>query len=55
MWADRSAVTGAMVNSAYVHSSSITFRDITEDNHGAVCLAGFDLCTGQGSRTGATP
>jgi hypothetical protein len=43
-----------MVNSAYVHSSSITFRDITEGNHDADCLVDFDLWTGRGSRTGAT-
>lgn len=33
----------------------ITYRDITSGNNGAACLVGFDLCSGQGSWTGATP
>ncbi len=33
----------------------ITFRDITSGNNGAACLVGFDLCSGRGSWTGATP
>ena len=33
----------------------ITFRDITSGNNGASCLVGFDLCSGRGSWTGATP
>jgi subtilase family serine protease len=55
MWAARSAVAGVVVNSAYVYGSAITFRDITSGNNGAACLAGFDLCSGRGSWTGATP
>ncbi len=47
--AGRAAVSGAVVNSAYVYGSSITFRDITSGNNGAPCLSGFDLCTGRGS------
>jgi hypothetical protein len=56
MWAARSAVTGADVNSAYVYGvDNITFRDITSGNNGASCLSGFDLCSGRGSWIGATP
>jgi subtilase family serine protease len=55
MWAARSAVAGVVVNSAYVYGNSITYRDITSGNNGAPCLVGFDLCTGRGSWTGATP
>jgi subtilase family serine protease len=55
MWAARSAVGGAVVNSAYVYGSAITYRDITNGNNGAACLVGFDLCSGRGSWTGATP
>jgi subtilase family serine protease len=53
MWAARSAVAGAVVNSAYVYgNNNITFRDITSGNNGASCLVGFDLCSGRGSWTG---
>lgn len=55
MWAARSAIAGVVVNSAYVYSANITFRDITSGNNGAPCLVGFDLCSGRGSWTGATP
>jgi subtilase family serine protease len=55
MWAGRAAVAGALVNAAYVYGSSISFRDITSGNNGAACVVGFDLCTGRGSWTGATP
>jgi len=55
MWAARSADAGAVVNSAYVYGSAITYRDITSGNNGASCLVGFDLCSGRGSWTGATP
>jgi len=55
MVAGRAAVAGAVVNSAYVYGNNITFRDITVGNNGAPCLVGFDLCTGRGSWTGATP
>jgi subtilase family serine protease len=55
MWAARSAVAGAVVNSAYVYGNSITYRDITSGNNGASCLVGYDLCTGRGSWTGLTP
>jgi subtilase family serine protease len=55
MWAARSAVAGAVVNAAYVYGSAITYRDITSGNNGASCLVGFDLCSGRGSWTGATP
>ncbi len=55
MWAARSADASSVVNSAYVYGSNITFRDITVGNNGAPCLTGYDLCTGRGSWTGATP
>jgi len=55
MWAARAAVAGAVVNSAYVYGSSISYRDITLGNNGAPCLVGYDLCTGRGSWTGSTP
>ncbi len=55
MWAARSADAGVVVDSAYVYGSSITFRDITSGNNGAPCLVGYDLCSGRGSWTGATP
>ena len=55
MWAARSADAGAVVNSAYVYGSSISYRDITAGNNGAPCLTGFDLCSGRGSWIGATP
>ncbi len=55
MWAARSAVSGALVDAAYVYGNNIIFRDITVGNNGAPCLVGFDLCSGRGSWTGATP
>lgn len=55
MWAARSADSGALVNAAYVYGNNITFRDITVGNNGAACLVGYDLCSGRGSWTGATP
>lgn len=55
MWAARSAVSGAVVNSGYVYGSSISYRDITTGNNGAPCLVGYDLCAGRGSWVGATP
>ena len=55
MWAARSAVAGAVANSAYIYGNSITYRDITDGNNGAPCLVGYDLCSGRGSWTGTTP
>jgi subtilase family serine protease len=52
MWAGRSAVAGAVVNSGYVYGNSISYRDITIGNNGASCLVGYDLCSGRGSWTG---
>jgi subtilase family serine protease len=52
MWAGRSAVAGAVVNSAYVYGNSITYRDITSGNNGANALVGYDLVTGRGSWLG---
>ena len=48
MIAAHSAVTGAVVNSAYIYGN-LNIRDITSGNNGAACAAGFDLCTGRGS------
>jgi len=55
MWAARSAAAGAVVNSAYVYGTSITYRDITSGSNGAPCLIGYDLCSGRGSWIGPTP
>lgn len=55
MWAARSADSGAQVNSAYVYANNITYRDITAGGNTAGCLLGYDLCSGRGSWTGATP
>jgi subtilase family serine protease len=55
MWAARSADAGVVVDAAYVYGSSVTFRDITAGNNGAPCQSGYDLVTGRGSWTGATP
>jgi subtilase family serine protease len=52
MWAGRSAVAGAVVNSTYVYGTSITYRDITQGNNGANALPGYDLVTGRGSWVG---
>lgn len=52
MWAARSADAAAVVNSAYVYGTSITYRDITSGNNGAPCLVGYDLCTGRGGWVG---
>ncbi|MGE5251395.1 MAG: hypothetical protein ACM3QS_14420 [Bacteroidota bacterium] len=55
MWAARSAVSGQIVNAAYVYGSSITYRDITAGGNQAGCLVGYDMCSGRGSWIGATP
>ncbi|HEX8939776.1 MAG TPA: S53 family peptidase [Candidatus Limnocylindrales bacterium] len=55
MWAARSADDGVVVNASYVYGGSITYRDITSGNNGEPCLVGYDLVTGRGSWTGATP
>ena len=55
MLAARSADAGVVTNASYIYANAITFRDITSGNNGAACLTGFDLCSGRGSWTGATP
>jgi len=57
MWAARAAVSGLVIdaNVLYSASSPIAFRDITAGSNGLPALAGFDLVTGLGSWTGATP
>jgi subtilase family serine protease len=52
MIAARSAVAAAVVNSAYIYGSSITYRDITSGNNGLSCRVGYDLVTGRGSWLG---
>ncbi len=52
MWAGRSAVAGAIVDSTYVYGNSINYRDITIGNNGANALPGYDLVTGRGSWAG---
>ncbi len=51
MIAARAAITGSVVDSAFVYGNSISFRDITSGDNGAPCLVGYDLCTGRGSWT----
>ena len=55
MWAGRAADSGSLVNASSVYGSNIAFRDITSGNNGSACLLGYDLCSGRGSWTGATP
>jgi subtilase family serine protease len=55
VWAARAAITNLVVNSLYVYGPAITYRDITIGNNGAPCLVGYDLCSGRGTWTGATP
>lgn len=55
MWAARSAGSGAQVNSAYVYANNISYRDITAGGNTGGCFIGYDLCSGRGSWTGATP
>ena len=55
MWAGRAAVYGGLVDAGFVYGNGISYRDITSGNNGAACLTGFDLCSGRGSWTGATP
>jgi len=50
MMAARSAVRGAVVNSAFVYGGeNIMFRDITNGDNGFSAGAGFDLVTGLGT------
>jgi hypothetical protein len=55
MRAARSVGTGDVVDTGCVYASNITFSNITSSNNGPACLVGFDLCSGRGSWTGATP
>jgi subtilase family serine protease len=48
MIAARSAITGALVNQAFIYGNSIGFRDITVGSN-FPCLVGYDLCSGRGS------
>jgi subtilase family serine protease len=57
MWAARAAVSGLVIDATllYAAPSPIAFRDVTVGDNGQPALAGFDLVTGLGSWTGATP
>jgi subtilase family serine protease len=55
MWAARAADAGTVIDAGSVYGASITYRDITLGGNTAGCLSGYDLCTGRGSWTGATP
>jgi subtilase family serine protease len=57
MWAARAAVSGLVLDADVLYGtpSPITFRDITVGDNGQPALPGFDLVTGLGSWTGATP
>jgi subtilase family serine protease len=57
MWAARAAVSGLVITPKMLYSPAppITFRDITAGNNGEPALPGYDLVTGLGSWTGATP
>ena len=46
------ATTGQVATAATVYGPQLAFRDITDGNNGAACLAGFDLCSGRGSWLG---
>jgi hypothetical protein len=57
MWAGRAAASGLVVNAGLLYStpSVIPFRDITAGDNGLPAQSGFDMVTGLGSWTGATP
>jgi subtilase family serine protease len=55
MVAARAADAGILVDALTVYGPALSFRDVTSGNNGSPCLVGFDLCTGRGSWTGATP
>ena len=57
MWAARAADSGLVITPKLIYgpASPIVFRDITVGNNGEPTLPGYDLVTGLGSWTGATP
>lgn len=57
MWAGRAAASGLVVDADLLYStpSVIPFRDITTGHNGLPALPGYDMVTGLGSWTGATP
>jgi subtilase family serine protease len=57
IWAARAAISGLAVDAGLLYSASspIALRDITAGSNGLPALPGFDLVTGLGSWTGATP
>jgi subtilase family serine protease len=57
MWAGRAAASGLVVDADLLYSTPpvIPFRDITAGHNGLPAQPGFDMVTGLGSWTGATP
>jgi subtilase family serine protease len=57
MWAARAADSGLVITPKLLYgpASPIVFRDITAGDNGEPALPGYDLVTGLGSWTGATP
>ena len=49
--AARAAITGALVDQAYIYGNNIAYRDIKVGNNSNPCLPGYDLVTGRGSWT----
>jgi subtilase family serine protease len=51
IWAARAAISGSVINQAFVYGSSngMAFRDITAGGNAAGCLVGYDMCSGLGS------
>ena len=49
MAAAHAATTGRVVDAAALYGPTLAFRDITDGDNGAPCLAGFDLGTGRGA------
>jgi subtilase family serine protease len=56
MVAARAAVSGKVIDANLLYgTNTIPFRDITSGDNGLPALVGYDLVTGLGSWTGATP
>ena len=56
MFAARAAVSGKVIDATLLYTTAtIAFRDITAGDNGLPALPGYDLVTGLGSWTGATP
>jgi subtilase family serine protease len=57
MWAARAATSGLVIDADMLYAAKpvIQFRDITAGDNGLPALPGYDMVTGLGSWTGATP